>query len=667
MPPPIRKLADRYLYDPVHDEGQVRDADGRHRRAVPARGRAEGQGRDSSSRCWRAERPDQAIVFVRTKIRCDQLFRKLRDRGMNVKRAARRHDPGPARRRDARRSRAAACRSSSPPTSPPAGWTSRRSRTSSTSTSRPRPDVYVHRIGRTGRVGRSGRAITFVEPRQKRELEAIEQPHRHGDRAVEPRARTPRRRQVEESPRRHTKPHALAQRRRAATRRSSPAAGGPTAWRSPTSSTRSPTRPGLDGEAVRDVRVLERFALFSVPDGEARARIVDAVDGTRGQRARRCALEPLRPEPRSPVEAPRRALRPWGTREAARGRAHAGAAGARAPPDGAPVDAAEAPRSAVREPAAPAMAADQDWCLSCGDRRARPPRAAPGLARGRDGAGADARARRRRRRRGLRRAHERRRRRRPPAPPPPDASPVRPRPRRPTPPSSATPPAADAADGPGAAPTTPAPTTPATPVPPAPAPPTVDARDAADAGDRVRRHAAARQRDLDAAARPSRSKLPPPAPGRVRPGAARATAPATRAATRARRQARRRRSRSRRRAAESAPAYSSTSASRTACATLELTTSTPGFRVEVYATDARDAAARRDRRALGAPRRLAGAVQRRRQARHAALWTTARRPTGRCLLWVTKGPAAGATTSRSTSSRSRAATPPGAGRGRRGR
>jgi len=36
------------------------------------------------------------------------------------------------------------------------------------------PDVYVHRIGRTGRIGRSGRAITFVEPRQKRDLEAIE-------------------------------------------------------------------------------------------------------------------------------------------------------------------------------------------------------------------------------------------------------------------------------------------------------------------------------------------------------------------------------------------------------------------------------------------------------------------------------------------------------------
>ena len=39
----------------------------------------------SSSRCCAAEQPDQAIVFVRTKIRCDQLYRKLRDEGMNVK------------------------------------------------------------------------------------------------------------------------------------------------------------------------------------------------------------------------------------------------------------------------------------------------------------------------------------------------------------------------------------------------------------------------------------------------------------------------------------------------------------------------------------------------------------------------------------------------------
>ena len=35
---------------------------------------------------------------------------------------------------------------------------------------------------------------------------------------------------------------------------------------------------GLDGEAVRDVRVLQKFTLFSVPDAEAEA-IVAAVDG----------------------------------------------------------------------------------------------------------------------------------------------------------------------------------------------------------------------------------------------------------------------------------------------------------------------------------------------------------------------------------------------------
>ena len=37
------------------------------------------------ARVLESERPAQAIVFVRTKIRCEQLYRTLRDRGMNVK------------------------------------------------------------------------------------------------------------------------------------------------------------------------------------------------------------------------------------------------------------------------------------------------------------------------------------------------------------------------------------------------------------------------------------------------------------------------------------------------------------------------------------------------------------------------------------------------------
>lgn len=38
----------------------------------------------------------------------------------------------------------------------------------------PDPEYYVHRIGRTGRLGKRGEAITFVNPREMRELKVIE-------------------------------------------------------------------------------------------------------------------------------------------------------------------------------------------------------------------------------------------------------------------------------------------------------------------------------------------------------------------------------------------------------------------------------------------------------------------------------------------------------------
>ncbi len=57
MPPEIRRLADQYLYDPVTDQGQDRDADRRHRRAVRARGRSRGTRPTRSSRCWRPSIP----------------------------------------------------------------------------------------------------------------------------------------------------------------------------------------------------------------------------------------------------------------------------------------------------------------------------------------------------------------------------------------------------------------------------------------------------------------------------------------------------------------------------------------------------------------------------------------------------------------------------------
>ena len=52
------------------------------------------------------------------------------------------------------------------------------------------------------------------------------------------------------------------------------------------------SRAGLDGEAVRNVRLLERFALLEVPADDA-ARVAGAVDGTpvRGHTLR---VEPAR-------------------------------------------------------------------------------------------------------------------------------------------------------------------------------------------------------------------------------------------------------------------------------------------------------------------------------------------------------------------------------------
>ncbi len=39
----------------------------------------------------------------------------------------------------------------------------------------PKPDIYVHRIGRTGRAGKKGHAITIGAPRDKSKIEAIEE------------------------------------------------------------------------------------------------------------------------------------------------------------------------------------------------------------------------------------------------------------------------------------------------------------------------------------------------------------------------------------------------------------------------------------------------------------------------------------------------------------
>jgi ATP-dependent RNA helicase DeaD len=281
MPPPIRKLADGYLYEPVTLEVKAAtltiDTVAQFQLPVDAREKP-----DKLVEVLRAEvgmgsevADNQTIVFVRTKIRCDQLFRTLRDRGMNVRALHGDMSQG---------SRAGVMLAFKGGRVPILVATDVAARGLDITTVThvinydvpTSPDTYVHRIGRTGRVGRSGRAITFVEARQKRELEAIE---RHIGTSIEPWQRgvvgapTP----VRERPRRHSKPRIsrngeepyvklMVGGGRAAGIRVADIVGALT------------SAAGLDGEAVRDVLVLDRFSFVSVPTSEV-DRVIAALDG----------------------------------------------------------------------------------------------------------------------------------------------------------------------------------------------------------------------------------------------------------------------------------------------------------------------------------------------------------------------------------------------------
>jgi ATP-dependent RNA helicase DeaD len=273
MPPAIRRLADQYLYDPVvvKVKAATLTVDTVEQFVLEVSPREKN---DRLVEVLEAEKPDQAIVFVRTKIRCDQLFRTLRDRGMNVKAL---HGDMTQGQRDGVM---ISFKDGRLPLLVATDVASRGLDISGIShvinfdvpTS---PDVYVHRIGRTGRVGRSGRAITFAEPRQRRDIEAIEKhagvklapwaPGAH----VAPTA-------PHAKPRRHSKPHVSGD------------GEGPVRKLVLSVGRAQDIEPGdvihaitaatgLDGEAVRNVRMLERFTFVEVPDAVAERVVAECT------------------------------------------------------------------------------------------------------------------------------------------------------------------------------------------------------------------------------------------------------------------------------------------------------------------------------------------------------------------------------------------------------
>jgi ATP-dependent RNA helicase DeaD len=275
LPPEIRRLAEEYLYRPVtvRVKAATLTVDTVEQFSLEVRSREK---TDRLLEVLDAERPEQAIVFVRTKQRCEELYRKLRDREMDVKALHGDMTQG------ARDGVMIAFKDGRLPLLVATDVASRGLDISGVShvinfdvpTS---PDVYVHRIGRTARVGRSGRAITLFEPRQQREIRAIEN---HAGVRLAPWVRdahvapTP----VRAKPRRHSKP-SLAMNGEVSGSKLI-VSGGRAAGLEPSDIIHAITAAtGLDGESVRNVRLLERFAFVEVPE-DAALRVVERVDGT---------------------------------------------------------------------------------------------------------------------------------------------------------------------------------------------------------------------------------------------------------------------------------------------------------------------------------------------------------------------------------------------------
>jgi ATP-dependent RNA helicase DeaD len=283
MPPEIRRLASKYLYDPVmvRVEAETLTVETVEQFGLEVAPRTKV---DALVGVLEAERPEQALVFVRTRIRCDQLFRALQDRRFDVKALHGDMTQG------ARDGVMIAFKEGRLPLLVATDVAARGLDITGVShvinfDVPVTPDVYVHRVGRTARVGRSGRAITLYGRRERHEIEAIE---RHSGVRLAPWASGAHVAALPLSapPRRHTKPHLSAVGDGPV--RKLILSGGRMAGLEPSDIVHAITSAtGLDGEAVRNVRVLERFAFAEVPAAEA-GRIVELTDGftVRGQPVR---------------------------------------------------------------------------------------------------------------------------------------------------------------------------------------------------------------------------------------------------------------------------------------------------------------------------------------------------------------------------------------------
>src|ERR671918_1232436 len=277
IPPEIKRLAEQGMYDPVTIKVKAAtltiDTVDQFYVDVSDRDKQE-----KLVEVVKAERPDQAIIFVRTKIGADRLSRRLNDAGVRVK--ALHGDMSQGQRDGVMLAFKGGRERLLVATDVAARGLDITGVSHVVNYDIPNsPDVYVHRIGRTGRAGESGRAITLITPKQRRELQAIE---RHANTEIEewspdgpkPRERRTRRERETRRPR-HTKPHS---------RDGVPyvkllVGAGRTHGIEPADVVGAVVdQSHLENDDVRNVRVLERFSFVEVPEQRA-GEVVDKVNG----------------------------------------------------------------------------------------------------------------------------------------------------------------------------------------------------------------------------------------------------------------------------------------------------------------------------------------------------------------------------------------------------
>ena len=195
VPPEIRRLADTFMHDPV--EIKVRaatltiDTVDQFYVEVPDREKP-----DALVRVLKEERPEQAIVFVRTKIGVDRLARRLGDAGVRVK--ALHGDMSQGQRDGVMIAFKGGRERLLVATDVAARGLDITGVSHVVNYDIPNsPDMYVHRIGRTGRAGESGRAVTHHHAEAAPRARGDRAPREDRDRGVE------RERQAGRKPREH--------------------------------------------------------------------------------------------------------------------------------------------------------------------------------------------------------------------------------------------------------------------------------------------------------------------------------------------------------------------------------------------------------------------------------------------------------------------------------